>query len=94
MGEDGWIFNRSRSFYAWHGSVIGYIAAVTIAGWHEGYDPAFTIVPGTARNVLYAVRLITGILMLLASLDWFVDATNVLREPIVVATNVAQEQIA
>lgn len=94
MGEDGWIFNRSRSFYLWHASVIGYILAVTIAGWREGYDPAFTIVPGTARNVLYTVRLITGILMFLASLDWFVDASSVLRKPLHVTGGVAQEQPA
>jgi len=80
LGEGGWIFNRSRSFYLWNGSVIGYVIVVTIAGWHEGFDPTFTIVPGTARNILYALRLLTGILMLLASLDWFVDASTLLRE--------------
>lgn len=93
MGEDGWIFNQSRSFYGWHAGVIVYILAVTLAGWREGYDPAFTIVPGTARNVLYTVRLISGIFMLLASLDWFADATTVLRQSEPVSTNLVQEQI-
>jgi len=92
MGDDGWIFIRSRSFCAWHAGVIVYILAMTAAGWREGYDPAFTIVPGTARNVLYTVRTISGILMLLASLDWFVDATTVLRQPEPVSTNLVQEQ--
>jgi cytochrome c oxidase cbb3-type subunit 1 len=55
---------------------------VTVAGWHEGFDPTFTIVPGMARNVLYVLRLITGILMFLASLDWLVDASTLLREPV------------
>jgi cytochrome c oxidase cbb3-type subunit I len=94
MGEDGWVFNRSRSFYLWHASVIGYIVVVTIAGWHEGVDPTFTIVPGAARNVLYTLRLLTGILMLLASLDWFVDVTTVLRKHAPAFKNLAQEQTA
>ena len=94
MGEDGWIFNRSRSFYGWHAGVIVYILAVTLAGWREGYDPAFTIVPGAVANVLYTVRLISGIFMLLASLDWFVDATAVLRQPAPTSTNLVQEQTA
>jgi len=79
LGEGGWIFNRSRSFHLWNGSVIAYVVVVTIAGWHEGFDPTFTIVPGIARNILYTLRLVTGILMLLASLDWFVDASTLLR---------------
>ncbi len=94
MDEDGWIFNRSGSFYMWHASVIGYIGAVTIAGWYEGFDPAFTIVPGPARNALYAVRLITGFLMFLASLDWFIGATTVLHDPDFALADFAQEQTA
>jgi hypothetical protein len=39
------------------------------AGWREEFDPAFITVPGIARNVLNTLRLITGFLMLLASLD-------------------------
>ena len=92
MGNDGWIFNRSRSFYLWHGSVISYIVVITIAGWREGFDPTFTIVPGTARNLLYVLRLLTGIFMFFASLDWFVDASTVLREPTPAAIRIAQEQ--
>ncbi len=96
LGDGGWIFNRARSFHLWNGSVIAYIVLMTIAGWREGLDPTFTIVPGTARNVLYALRLITGILMLLASLDWFFDASRLLREPVftLAATNVVQEKTA
>ena len=53
LGEGGWIFNRTRSFYLWNGSVIAYIVLMTVAGWREGFDPTFTIVPGVAREVLY-----------------------------------------
>jgi hypothetical protein len=67
---------------------------MTIAGWREGFDPTFTIVPGTARNVLYALRLLTGILMFLASLDWLLDASTLLREAgsVSLPTNPAQEK--
>ena len=92
MGEDGWIFNRARSFYLWHASVVAYVVVITMAGWREGFDPTFTIVPGPARNVLYVLRLLTGVLMLLASLDWFVDATTVLGKTYPAAIPVAQEQ--
>lgn len=74
LGEDGWIFNRRRSFWLWQFSVIAYIALMTIAGWIEGADPSFTIVPGAARNLIYALRLFTGVLMLAASLDWLRDS--------------------
>src|ERR1017187_7465113 len=94
LGDDGWIFNRARSFYLWHASVAAYIVVITMAGWREGFDPTFTIIPGTARNILYILRLLTGILMTLASLDWFNDASTVLREPIPAATEVPQEKTA
>jgi cytochrome c oxidase cbb3-type subunit 1 len=94
LGEGGWIFNRARSFYLWNGSVIAYIVLMTAAGWREGFDPTFTIVPGMARNILYGLRLVTGNLMLLASLDWFVDATTLLREPAPVSVPVSLEKLA
>ncbi len=72
LGEqDAWIFNRTWSFYAWNFGVLAYVVVMTIAGWIEGSHPAFTIVPGVARNALYVLRLLTGIAMLAASLEWF-----------------------
>jgi cytochrome c oxidase cbb3-type subunit 1 len=94
LDDGGWIFNRTRSFYLWNGSVIAYIALMTVAGWREGFDPTFTIVPGMARNVLYALRLVTGIMMLVAALDWLRDATALLREPVVIATEATLEKTA
>jgi cytochrome c oxidase cbb3-type subunit 1 len=91
LGEDGWIFNRTRSLYLWHGSVIAYVLLMTVTGWREGSDPAFTIVPGVERNVIYALRLITGILLLVASLDWFRDASILLRESRPTSIEVPQE---
>lgn len=94
LGDDGWILNRMRSFLAWNGSVIAYVVVMLVAGWREGFDPSFTIVPGIARNVLYTLRLITGILMLLASLDWLADASTLLRRPVPASIEVPQEKTA
>ena len=79
LGEEGWIFNRTRSFYGWNIAVAGYVVLMTIAGWREGFDPTFTIVPGAARNTLYILRLVVGVVMLASSVDWLVDATRLLR---------------
>jgi len=84
LGEDGWIFNRARSFYGWNMAVLAYVVLMTAAGWHEGFDPAFTIVPGAARQAIYTLRLLVGVVMLGSSVDWFVDATALLRTPALV----------
>ncbi len=80
LGEGGWIFNGTRAFWMWNGGVIAYVILMTIAGWFEGSDPAFTIVPGAMRDVLYVLRLITGVLILHASVDWLMDASKLLRD--------------
>lgn len=84
LGEDGWIFNRTRSFYGWNLAVLAYVVLMVVAGWHEGFDPAFTIVPGIARNTIYVLRLAVGAVMLVASLDWLIDTATLLRESSVV----------
>jgi cytochrome c oxidase cbb3-type subunit 1 len=71
LGEqDAWILNRTWSFYAWNLGVLAYVIVIMIAGWIEGADPAFTIVPGVARNTFYIIRLLTGIAMLAGSAEW------------------------
>jgi cytochrome c oxidase cbb3-type subunit 1 len=80
MGDDGWIFNGTWSFYVWQGSVAAYVAIMFFAGWKEGSDPSFAIVPGVLRNAIYALRLLLGILILAASLDWFRDAFTLFGE--------------
>jgi cytochrome c oxidase cbb3-type subunit 1 len=96
LGESGWIFNRARSFYGWNFAVLGYVVLMSVAGWREGFDPTFTIVPGTARNAIYILRLAVGVVILAASLDWFIDASTLLREvsPTLTPTLVAQEGLA
>lgn len=93
LGEEGWILNRARAFYLWHVSVIAYVLLMTVAGWYEGFDPAFTIVPGTLRNVLYALRLLTGVTMLAASLDWLADGSALLRQPLQAAPEMPAERL-
>lgn len=73
--DDAWIFNRTWSFHAWNIGVLAYVVIITVAGWIEGANPAFTIVPGPSRNLLYFLRLLTGIAMLLGSLEWLVAAS-------------------
>jgi cytochrome c oxidase cbb3-type subunit 1 len=86
LGEDGWIFNRARSFYGWNIAVVAYVVLMTAAGWREGFDPTFTILPGAARNALYILRLVVGVVMLASSIDWFIDATTLLRTPVRIHT--------
>jgi cytochrome c oxidase cbb3-type subunit 1 len=80
LGKDGWIFNGIRSFYVWQASVLAYVLIMFFAGWHEGADPAFSMVPGALRNTIYTLRLVLGILIFLASLVWFTDAFRLSEE--------------
>ena len=80
MGDDGWIFNGTWSFCVWQAAVLAYVVIMFFAGWREGFDPAFSIVPGLLRNAIYALRLLLGFLILAASLDWYVDALALNKE--------------
>lgn len=94
LGEDGWIFQRARSYYFWHGGVIAFAVLMTIAGWRESSDPAFTILAGPLRNLLYALRLLAGAFLLAASIGWLADATRLLREPAADAMEVSLKETA
>jgi cytochrome c oxidase cbb3-type subunit I len=76
LDEDGAIFNARWPFIAWHGATLAYVVLFFFTGWKEGGDPAFTIVPGPARNLIYAVRLVLGIAMSAASAHWFAGLTR------------------
>ena len=80
LGDDRWILNGTWSFYVWQGSVLAYVLLMTCAGSLEGSNPSFTIVPGAVRNSIYLLRLVIGILMFIASADWLIDASKLLRE--------------
>jgi cytochrome c oxidase cbb3-type subunit 1 len=94
LGEGGWIFNRTRSFSGWNLAVLAYVLLMMVAGWREGFDPTFTIVSGTARDTLYVLRLVVGVVMLAASLDWLTGATTLLRVSSLVSSNPVREVTA
>ena len=72
LGEDGNVFNSRWAFVAWHGATLAYVALFLLAGWREGVDAAFTIVPGVTHNLLYAARLVLGLAMTGASAHWLI----------------------
>jgi cytochrome c oxidase cbb3-type subunit 1 len=75
------VFDTSWSFIAWQAGTAVYIAIMFVAGWIEGADPAFTMVPNAARNVIYGLRLACGIAMTAASVEWFWRTTQHLKRP-------------
>jgi cytochrome c oxidase cbb3-type subunit I len=79
IGKDGDVFNSRWAFGAWHGATLAYVILFLLAGWREGVDPTFTIVPGPARDALYAVRLLLGIAMTAASAEWLRQLARRLR---------------
>lgn len=79
LGEKAEAFNSRWAFASWHGATLAYVVLFFFAGWWEGADPAFTIVPGPARNILYLVRLVLGIAMTAASAEWLRQLTRRMR---------------
>jgi cytochrome c oxidase cbb3-type subunit I len=79
LGDDGWILTRRWSFLMWNWSVFGYVVLMMIAGWMEASSPGFTIIAGPVRDVLYTLRVISGVLMLISSAEWLIAASALLR---------------
>jgi cytochrome c oxidase cbb3-type subunit 1 len=95
LGEsDSWILNRSLSFYAWNMGVLAYVIIIMIAGWFESTDPAFTIAPGPVRNLIYVIRLLTGISMLAGSLEWLVASLSLKTELVATEVEVSGAKVA
>ena len=67
--QDG-LFSNRRSRLIWNHSVLLYVVLMAVAGWVEGGNPGFTMEPGVLRNLLYMLRMLSGVGMLVASLDW------------------------
>ena len=70
LDREDTIFRSRRSFLAWNHSVLLYVVLMSIAGWMEGGDPAFTIIPGPTRNAIYILRILSGLGMFAASIEW------------------------
>lgn len=79
LRENGDAFQTRWSFIAWQAGTAVYIVVMLIAGWIEGTDPAFTMMPNESRYVLYLIRLGCGIAMALASLEWLWQLSRRLR---------------
>ena len=79
LGRSGRDLNSTWAFYAWQAGTLGYVALMFLAGWLEGNDPAFTIIPGTGRNVIYSLRLVCGGLMTAATFHWWHGLTALIR---------------
>jgi len=95
MGErEARIFNRAWSFYAWNLGVLAYVVVMTVCGWMEGSDPAFTIVPGVTRNILYFLRLLTGLAMLAGSVEWLVVSFSCPAETMALETQTVEARVA
>jgi cytochrome c oxidase cbb3-type subunit 1 len=93
LGENGRIFNSTWAFFAWQAGTLGYVIIMVLAGWLEGNDPSFTIIPGVGREVIYALRLVCGGMMTAASLHWWLELSKVVsRKPKLSTENVAKTQ--
>ncbi len=69
-GPEDNVFASRWAFVAWQAGTGVYVLIMLIAGWIEGADPAFTMVPNTTRNVIYGIRLCCGMAMAAASAEW------------------------
>jgi cytochrome c oxidase cbb3-type subunit I len=71
LEADGRSFNSTWAFIAWQAGTLGYVAIMFLAGWLEGNNPSFTIIPGVTRDIIYALRLVSGGLMTAAAIHWW-----------------------
>jgi cytochrome c oxidase cbb3-type subunit 1 len=79
LEQEGDIFRSPWAFWAWQLGTFLYVVIMFYAGWIEGVDPAFTIVPGPLRNAIYWMRLLLGIAMTAASFNWLWRSTLSVR---------------
>ncbi len=71
LGENGRNLNSTWAFYTWQMGTLGYVILMFLAGWLEGNNPAFTIIPGAGYDIIYILRLVCGGLMTTASIHWW-----------------------
>jgi cytochrome c oxidase cbb3-type subunit 1 len=83
LGPDQQIFRSRWAFMAWNHSVLLYVVLMFVAGWIEGGNPGFTIVPGVGRNLIYGLRVLSGLGMFAASMEWLLAAWRTSAEGLV-----------
>lgn len=79
LGDAVDAFSAPWAFIAWQGGTLLYVLLMIGAGWIEGHDPTFTMVPSTLRDGIYLLRLLLGAAMAAASIDWFVRLAASMR---------------
>jgi cytochrome c oxidase cbb3-type subunit 1 len=77
LGEKGRVFNSTWAFFTWQAGTLGYVMIMVLAGWLEGGDPPFTMIPGGSRNVIYVLRLLCGGMMTGAAIHWWLGLSRV-----------------
>ena len=79
LGDDGDVFDSRWAFFAWQSATFAYVVIMLLAGWIEGNDPTFTMVPSAMRNAIYGLRLVLGVAMTAASCNWLLRLTMRMR---------------
>ena len=74
-------FTANWAFLTWQGATFLYVVLMLGAGYIEGNNPTFTVVPSTARDTTYLLRLLLGAAMAAASIDWFVRLARNMYAP-------------
>lgn len=68
--EDASPWSDGVGFVLWHMGTIVYVIIMTLQGVREGIDPFVLYGSDSLTNLTYSIRLLSGILMLIASLRW------------------------
>jgi cytochrome c oxidase cbb3-type subunit 1 len=69
-----------RGYWLWQIGTLLYVLAMLVQGVREGLDPSVLFGSNTMTSVLYALRLLAGILMIWATLRWVFLVDGVRRE--------------
>lgn len=67
----GRVRELQRGFWWWHLSALAYVLLMVVAGIAEASDAGWVMEGGTGRNVIYALRLLCGLVLLAVSVTWF-----------------------
>jgi len=62
-----------REFFLWQFAVLGYVLLMWYSGWREGNDAAFVISHSAGSVMVYALRLLCGLVMLWVSARWWIQ---------------------
>lgn len=68
------VFAGRRAFALWHGGVAAMLGVLLVLGFFEAADPRLLFGPSTWVDTLYTLRLLAGVAMGWASLEWLAAA--------------------